>query len=97
MELELLNPKPKKQTEIINAWRNMTVKELAESAGRPVNKILDALSFVDNQTVYDADSIFNDLPVIHETVRKLGAKIRIIARPSLKETDDDEDCDAVKP
>lgn len=97
-ELELLNPKPKKESEIISVWKNMTVKELAASAGRPIDEILDALFFVDNQNVYDAKSIFGDLPMLHETAKKLGAKVRIIARPGEKETaDDDEGCDAVKP
>ncbi|XP_001600208.1 translation initiation factor IF-2, mitochondrial [Nasonia vitripennis] len=97
-ELELLNPKQKKKSEIISVWRNMTVKELAASAGRPIDEILDALFFVDNQNVYDQKSIFSDLPVLYETVKKLGAKVKVIARPDIKETDDnDEGCDAVKP
>ncbi|OXU17644.1 hypothetical protein TSAR_000745 [Trichomalopsis sarcophagae] len=97
-ELELLNPKPKNKREIISVWRNMTVKELAVSAGRPIDEILDALFFVDNQNVYDQKSIFSDLPVLYETVKKLGAKVKIIACPDIKETDDnDEGCDAVKP
>lgn len=89
-ELEIINPKEKKVVPVINVWRNMTVKQLAQSAGRPVDDVLEALFFVDNQNIYEASSIFEDSPILHETVRKLGAKFKVISAPS-KVKDEEED------
>ncbi|XP_014218516.1 translation initiation factor IF-2, mitochondrial [Copidosoma floridanum] len=96
-ELAYLNPKQKKIVPVIDVWRNMTVKDLAASAGRPIDDILDALFFVDNETAYDGDSIFEDPQMVYETVKKLGAKYKVISPPSKSNKDDDkENRDAVR-
>lgn len=93
----MINPKVKKENEIIQVWRNMTVRELAASSGRSVDDILDALFFVDNQNIYRANSIFEDPTTLHETVKKLGAKLKIISNPKEKKMEEDgNDRDVVK-
>lgn len=74
----------------------MTVRELARSAGRSIDDVLEALYFVDKAGDYEDNSIFEDPPVLHETVRKLGAKFKVVAPPSEKKTEIDEDHDVVK-
>ena len=69
----------------------MTVKELAASAGRPINDVLDALFFVDQHNAYYVDSIFEDPKILCETVRKLGAKLIIIAPPNQRNSDEKEE------
>ncbi|XP_058799881.1 translation initiation factor IF-2, mitochondrial [Phymastichus coffea] len=80
-ELEMLNPKTKKESEIIEVWRNMTVKELAAVSRRSIDDILDALFFIDQSTIHDSNSIFEDPSILYETVKKLGLKLKVISNP----------------
>lgn len=88
LELSKLNPKIKKVVPVIDVWKNMTVQELAQSSGRPVNDILEALFFIDNQTEYDGTSIFEDPQTVFETVKKLGSKYRVVSSPSSRKKDE---------
>ncbi|XP_014226566.1 translation initiation factor IF-2, mitochondrial [Trichogramma pretiosum] len=95
--LAKLNPKIKPDRPSVEVWKNMTVKELATSAGRPLDDILDALHITNKNFPFKRDTILEDPSIIHETVKKLGAKVRVVTRPSdKKEEAKDEDLDAVK-
>ena len=79
----------------------MTVKDLATSAGKPINDIFDAISFVDQHKVYYHDTVMENPQIVYETVRKIGAKVRVVNPPSKRKQeeekeDEDEEVDAVK-
>lgn len=63
----------------------MTVSELAVSAKRDVDDIFEALSFIDPHGDYGENSVIENPNVVHDVVRKLGAKFRIVTRPDSKE------------
>lgn len=74
----------------------MTVRELALSANRSIDDVLEALYFVDKAGDYDENSIFEDPPALYETVRKLGAKPKVVHPPSEKKIVSNNDEDVVK-
>ncbi|XP_018403977.1 PREDICTED: translation initiation factor IF-2, mitochondrial isoform X2 [Cyphomyrmex costatus] len=88
--------KLKKHLPVVNIWHQMTVLELAISAGRDINDVKDAISFSDLSGRYDKDTIVEDSNILYNAVRKLGAKFKVIPRPDSKIEKNTNDCNVVK-
>jgi len=80
----------------VNTWSRMTVSELAISAGRDINDVIDAISLSDPLERYNKDTIIENPKVLYNAVRKLGAKFKVIPRPDSIMEEDTKDCDVVK-
>ena len=70
----------KKSLPIIEVWENMTVNELAKSAKRNINDVLDVLYIVSGKDIYDKNSILSDKYLISAITKKLGVKSKIISK-----------------
>lgn len=88
--------KPKKRLPVVDIWKRMTVLELATSAGRDINNVIDAVYLSDSLGHYNKNTIIEDPNVLYDTVRKLGAKFKVIPRPDDKVEKDTKDCNVVK-
>lgn len=77
---------PKKRhdpnSNIVDIWRNMTVKELANNAGRDLEHVQEAMLYVkDSPDIYPQTKL-EDINIIKEIVKKCGMRIKIVAAPS---------------
>ncbi|XP_012540296.1 translation initiation factor IF-2, mitochondrial isoform X2 [Monomorium pharaonis] len=88
--------KPKKRLPVVDVWKRMTVLELATSAGRDLNDVINAVSMSDSLVRYNKNTIIEDMNVLHNAVRKLGAKFKVISRPDQKVENDTKDYNVVK-
>ncbi|KAK9309392.1 hypothetical protein QLX08_000883 [Tetragonisca angustula] len=70
----------KKSLPIVETWNNMTVQELANSAKRDVEDILDALYFESHNNTHKKNSILTDGHLIHKVVQRLGAKSKHVSK-----------------
>lgn len=70
----------RKSLPVVDVWENMTVKELAKSAKRNINDILDVLYIVSDKDIYNRNSILSDGQLISSIIKKLGAKSKIISK-----------------
>lgn len=75
----------------------MTVSELAMSAGRDIHDVIDAISFSDSR-YYSKDTVIEDPNVLYNTVRKFGAKFKVIPRSDseVEKEKSTKDCDVIK-
>ncbi|XP_011630963.1 translation initiation factor IF-2, mitochondrial isoform X2 [Pogonomyrmex barbatus] len=87
--------KPKKKLPVVDIWNRMTVSELAISAGRDINDVLDAFCLSDPLQRYNQNTIIEDPNILHDVVRKLGAKFRVVSLPDSKVENNTKD-DVVK-
>ena len=82
---DLMNFESKKSTKVpkpaVEVWNDMTVKDLAVSAQRDIDDVLDALYFVNKGATYEQNNVLQDLTMINQAVKKLGAKTKTVARP----------------
>ncbi|XP_043509365.1 translation initiation factor IF-2, mitochondrial isoform X1 [Frieseomelitta varia] len=81
----------KKSLSIVETWNNMTVQELANSAKRDVEDILDALYFESRNSTYTKNSILTDGHLIHKVVQRLGAKSKLVSKCIKKVDIEDKD------
>lgn len=88
--------KPKKNLPVIDIWNRMTVSELATSAGRNIDDVMDAIFVCDSSGHYNKNTVVEDPNVLYNAVRKLGAKFKVIPRPDSKIEKITNDCDVVK-
>ena len=84
----------KKSLPVIETWNDMTVQELANSAKRDIEDVLDALYFESRNNTHTKNSILTDRQLIHKVVQRLGAKSKLISKCAKKV--DLEDMDIVK-
>ncbi|KAG5346639.1 IF2M factor, partial [Acromyrmex charruanus] len=87
--------KPKKRLPVVDVWKQMTVSELAASAGRDINDVMDAISFSDSSKCYNRNTIVEDPNILYNAVRKLGAKFKVISRSNKMEKNT-PNCNVVK-
>lgn len=79
---------PKKKTNkiittgIVDIWRNMTVQELANSAGKDLEHIQEVMLYVKGANDLDPNARLEDPTIIKDIVQKCGMKMKIIAAPS---------------
>ncbi|XP_011251164.2 translation initiation factor IF-2, mitochondrial isoform X1 [Camponotus floridanus] len=88
--------KPKKKLPVVDVWSRMTVSELAESAEKNIDDILEAIFMSDSVRNYNKNTVIEDQNVLYSAVRKLGAKFRVISKPDNKVEKDKKDDNAVK-
>lgn len=70
----------KKSLPVIEVWENMTVQELANSAKRDINDVLNAVYIVSGKNIYDKNSTLSGGHLISTIIKKLGAKSKIIPK-----------------
>lgn len=58
----------------------MTVQELANSAKRNVEDILDVLYFESRNNTHTKNSILTDGHLIHKVIQRLGAKSKLVSK-----------------
>lgn len=88
--------KPKKNLPVVDIWNRMTVSELATSAERNIDDVMDAIFLCDSFGHYNKNTIVEDSNVLYNAVRKLGAKFKVIPRPDSKMEKITNDCNVVK-
>uniref|UniRef100_A0A1A9X2L9 Tr-type G domain-containing protein n=1 Tax=Glossina brevipalpis TaxID=37001 RepID=A0A1A9X2L9_9MUSC len=90
------SPKKKNSTNLdgglVDVWRYMTVQELSISAKRSLDDVQEAMLFVKGIENLEFSSQLNDLKMIQEIVKRLGARMRIVAAP-LNSVNEDENID----
>lgn len=74
-----------KSLPVIEVWDKMTVKELADSAKRDINDVLDVLYFINKKFTYKENSILTTMPLLTNIVKYLGGKHKFISK-KIKET-----------
>lgn len=70
------------QNGVVDAWRGMTVADLATSADKPLAHIQEAMLYVKNVEEMEAHSRLEDMKTIKDIVAKCGMKMKIVAAPS---------------
>ncbi|XP_015588202.1 translation initiation factor IF-2, mitochondrial isoform X2 [Cephus cinctus] len=89
----------KKNTLVVDIWKNMTVSDIANVMQRDIADVFEALSLSDQFFHYKKNKPIENSAVIQETVKKLGAKFKIVSHPTRKDDkkqQEDMDVDAVK-
>ncbi|XP_016911875.1 translation initiation factor IF-2, mitochondrial isoform X2 [Apis cerana] len=74
-----------KSLPVIEVWNKMTVKELADSAKRDINDVLNILYFINKNIKYEENSILTTMPLLTNVVKYLGGKHKFISK-KIKET-----------
>ncbi|CAK9808198.1 Translation initiation factor IF-2, mitochondrial [Anthophora plagiata] len=64
----------------IEVWNNMTVKELANSANRDINDIIDIFSILNKTQFYNNNTVLTLDPLFTRAIRGLGAKAKIVTK-----------------
>jgi len=70
----------------VDVWKRMTIEQVAISAKKDVRNIIEAISLSDPTRRYNKTTVIEDQDVLHNAIRKLGAKFRIISQPDSKES-----------
>jgi len=89
---------PNKKLPVVNVWKRMTIEELATSAKRDVRDIIEAISLSQPHSFkrYNKTTIIEDQNIIHDAVRKLGTKFKIISQPDKGPEKETKNHDAIK-
>uniref|UniRef100_A0A336MIR5 CSON001165 protein n=1 Tax=Culicoides sonorensis TaxID=179676 RepID=A0A336MIR5_CULSO len=80
----------KKSKDAVDVWRNITVQELADQIGKPIEHIQEVMLYVKNVTDFEAHTRIEDMKVLKEIIEKCGQKMRIIGAPVHEHMDDVE-------
>ncbi|XP_076234904.1 mitochondrial translation initiation factor 2 isoform X2 [Calliopsis andreniformis] len=86
----------KKSLPLIQVWENMTVTELATSANRNIDDVLDALHIAHRGAHYRKNNIITNKIIMYDVVKKLGCRAKTIARPNQNVTKEIKYVDIVK-
>lgn len=88
---------PKKRndpnSQIVDIWRNMTVKELSENMGRDLEIVQEAMLYVKDAPDIHPRTKLEDIAIIKDIAKKCGSRIKIVAAPSSKQPLKDEEKD----
>ncbi|CAK9822420.1 Translation initiation factor IF-2, mitochondrial [Anthophora retusa] len=79
-----LDEQVKQHVPIIQVWNNMTVTELAMSAKRDINDVLDILHILNKDQICNENSVLTLGPLLSRVVRGLGAKPKKVAKQDKK-------------
>ncbi|XP_068156098.1 translation initiation factor IF-2, mitochondrial isoform X1 [Drosophila tropicalis] len=74
-------------------WRHMSVAQLAQTLGRPIDDVQEAMLYVKGADNIEASAKLQDLKIIQEIAKKLGTKTRIVATPETTVEDEQKDRD----
>ncbi|XP_046805266.1 translation initiation factor IF-2, mitochondrial isoform X2 [Lucilia cuprina] len=67
---------------VVEIWRHMTVDQLSKSTSRSLEDVQEAMLFVKDADNIEPSAQLHDIKVIQEIVKKLGARVRIVAAPT---------------
>ncbi|KAG6800930.1 translation initiation factor 2 isoform X1 [Apis mellifera caucasica] len=79
-----------KSLPVIEIWDQMTVKELANSAKRDINDVLNVLYFINKNDKYEENTILTTMPLLINVVKYLGGKHKFISK-KIKKTMENKD------
>lgn len=79
-----------KSLPVIEIWDQMTVKELANSAKRDINDVLNVLYFINKNDKYEENTILTTMPLLTNVVKYLGGKHKFISK-KIKKTMENKD------
>ncbi|KAH8417452.1 hypothetical protein KR222_000252, partial [Zaprionus bogoriensis] len=74
-------------------WRHMSVSQLAQTLKRPLDDVQEAMLYVRGADNIEPAAKLEDLKVIQEIAKKLGAKTRIVAAPEVTVEDEHKERD----
>ncbi|KOC59717.1 Translation initiation factor IF-2, mitochondrial [Habropoda laboriosa] len=74
----------KKSVPVVEVWNEMTIQELANSAKRDINDVLDAVYINSKENNYNENSILTIGPLLTKIVRSLGAKPQPVSKSNVK-------------
>uniref|UniRef100_A0A1B0G3I3 Uncharacterized protein n=1 Tax=Glossina morsitans morsitans TaxID=37546 RepID=A0A1B0G3I3_GLOMM len=74
---------------LVDVWRHMTVQDLSTSAKRSLDDIQEAMLFVKGIENLESTAQLDDLKIIQEIVKRLGARIRVVGAPSDNANEDE--------
>lgn len=78
---------PKKSIPLVEVWNGMTVKELAISAKRNIDDVLDVLHFMSKGRVYNKDHVLTTGFLISNIVKRLGGKVKLVKKDLKQENE----------
>lgn len=85
---------PKKRndpnSQIVDIWRNMTVKELSTSMGRDLENVQEAMLYVKDAPDIHPRTRLEDIGIIKEIAKKCGSRVKIVAAPSKSQLNEEE-------
>lgn len=97
---KLIEYSPKKKTEknlgLADIWRNMTVKDLAESCNRDLEDIQEAMMYVKDAPDIHPRTRLEDISIIKDIAKKCGMRIKIVAAPTSQSEEEEKDRDVLK-
>lgn len=71
-----------KQKEVVDVWKNMTIKELAEALGKDVDYVLDVMVYVNDSAPYrKAHHVIDNFKVIEGVIKIAGKRLKIVQAP----------------
>uniref|UniRef100_A0A1B0FMU4 Tr-type G domain-containing protein n=1 Tax=Glossina morsitans morsitans TaxID=37546 RepID=A0A1B0FMU4_GLOMM len=74
---------------LVDVWRHMTVKDVSTSAKRSLDDIQEAMLFVKGIENLESTAQLDDLKIIQEIVKRVGARILIVGAPSDNANEDE--------
>ncbi|BES96884.1 Translation initiation factor if-2 [Nesidiocoris tenuis] len=83
-------PKPKsKRGETVDIWNNMTVEEVAQTLEKPIDHVMEVMTFIDNTSMYRRrNDVIDNIKIIEEIVKKSGHRCRTVTRPDEVEVEE---------
>jgi hypothetical protein len=89
------SPKKKftQSSDIVDIWRNMTVKDLADSAGRDLEHVQEAMLYVKDAPDIHPKTKLEDLNIIKDIVKKCGMRMKIVGAPTNQKPEQEKDRD----
>ncbi|XP_076382983.1 mitochondrial translation initiation factor 2 isoform X2 [Megalopta genalis] len=79
-----VHPKEKKTVPVVKVWNNITIKQLATSANRDVNQIMNILNMMNVGTYNNPNTAIVNFGLVCNVVKKLGCKTINVPEPNVK-------------
>ncbi|XP_078041067.1 mitochondrial translation initiation factor 2 [Augochlora pura] len=89
-------PLLKKTVPIVEVWKNMTVRELANSSKRDIEQIMNVLNMMNVGTYNNPDSVLVNFSLICDVVKKIGCKTKNVPPPNIQVVEEIKYKDIVK-
>uniref|UniRef100_A0A0V0G8W4 Translation initiation factor IF-2, mitochondrial n=1 Tax=Triatoma dimidiata TaxID=72491 RepID=A0A0V0G8W4_TRIDM len=75
--------------EAIPVWKDISLKELADSLKKDVDHVLEVMTFIHDTNNYKSPKdVIDNFKVVEEVVKRSGKRIKIIAKPEEKEKEE---------
>lgn len=79
VKIALLNHK--KERPLLNVWSSMTVADIARESNRSIKAVIDALARLDQQNIYNTNTVIVHVATIRAVGELLGFKCAVIRNP----------------